>query len=86
MTTKELNRDVKRLNKLVLALDKIGGDAYFKSIDISVKPEFIRLLNADREFLYLNRTSILILLRLNLRFRIVAFHTFGLNIDLTKLQ
>lgn len=90
MTTQELNRDIKRLAKDIFAhsqlVDKSGNnDAYFTFLDTKAKKEFERLFHADREFTAMNRNSILIMLRLNIRHRFVAFHTFGLNIEIDKL-
>lgn len=90
MTPQQLNKDIKKLNKLVATIsadtDKTNDlDKHFKRIDAEVKPEFIRLFHADREFKYMDRTSILIMLRLNIKLRIVAFHSFGLNIDETNI-
>jgi|GEM_PF-1872415 len=90
MTPQDLNKAIKKLNKLVASIsaesDKTGNsDNYYKRIEEEVNPEFIRLFHADREFKYMDRTSILIMLRLNIKLRIVAFHTFGLMIDETNI-
>ena len=85
MTAKEVNRDIKRLNNLVKSLKKLHKDnneAYFRDIEKSVKPEFKRLYNADDSFNSFNLESVKIMLRLNLSFRFVSLHTFGLNIDI----
>lgn len=91
MTPQQLNKDIKALNKLVANITlqsnrtPDSNGTYYKRIDAEVKPEFIRLFHADREFKYMDRTSILIMLRLNVKLRIVAFHSFGLNIDETNI-
>lgn len=84
MTTKELNRDIKRLLNTYKALNelKMDNDTYFKSIELSIKPELKRLYYADQEMKYMTKDSILILLRLNVRFRVIPFHQFGLFINL----
>jgi hypothetical protein len=85
MTTKELNRDAKRL----LALSKTLTDDLFQnnpvkydSIVDAVKAEISRLYYADSKFEYANKQTILILMRLNLRYRAVVLHVFGINIEL----
>ncbi len=84
MTNQELNRDIKRLwNKVEsLVTNGTNNDTYFTIVEKEIKPEFIRLYNADREFKALNRQNILILLKLNLRYRIVPLHAFGLFIEI----
>lgn len=79
MTKKELNRDVKRLLKTVSGIAK--DENYHENIEKYVKPEFMRLYLADRSFEYMNRQSILIMLRLNVRYRFEALHHFGLQIS-----
>jgi hypothetical protein len=44
--------------------------------------EIKRIYYADPEFKYLNRNSILILLKLNLIFRVMPFRQFGIKIEL----
>lgn len=70
MTNRELNRDIKRLIKLDM------------SNDFKLQLEFHRLYDADRSFEAMSKQSIRIMMRLNIRHRFVAFHTFGLHIDL----
>lgn len=80
MTPRELNRDVARLASTVEKLTQLNDtDIYFKEVEVTVKPEFMRLWRADSQFIYMNKRSILIMLRLNLRFRIIALHSFGLK-------
>jgi len=83
MTTKELNRDIKRLYKNYMA--KRQGEAtdqYYKWVESEVKPELKRLYYADNTFNSLNADSLKMLLRLNLCLRVIPFHQFGLFIDL----
>ncbi len=85
MTNKELNRDINRLHILVQKLcndDKIQVNDYYMKVTSDVKPEFKRLYNADQRFKYMNRKSVLIMLRLNLKYRIISFHQFGMFIEL----
>ena len=86
MTTQELNRDIKRLQKTMrqqLAhADNNEAFDYFGWIEKTAKPEFTRLYYADKEMKYMNAASIRIMFRLNLRHRFFALHTFGLNIEL----
>ncbi len=75
MGTKELNRDIKKLQRLVL---NEGNEGLIRS-------EFVRLYYADLEFKYMNRSSILIMLRINIRFRIISLHNFGSFIELKDI-
>lgn len=79
MTKQELNRDCKRLLKLA-----IENSRNLES-EGQIRSEIQRLYCADREFRALNRQSILILLRLNLRYRAIPLHNFGLFIELKKM-
>lgn len=80
MTAAELNRDIKRLANTVEKLHQLNDqDTYFKEVETTVKPEFKRLYLADSQFEYMNKKSILIMLRLNLQFRIIPLYSFGLK-------
>jgi ABC-type branched-subunit amino acid transport system substrate-binding protein len=77
MTKQELNRDIKRLAKMK-ATDESGNLS-----DTFVK-EYKRLYGADNEMTWLTAQSIRIMLHLNLRYRIIPLHLFGIYIDLSK--
>lgn len=82
MTAREYNRDVKRLwKKWMEYKDEQDVDTYQRIKEQELKPEFIRLYNADSEFLYAKAESIRILLRMNLALRFVPLHTFGIFIN-----
>lgn len=81
MTTAQLNRDIKRLGK---SYDKFINDNTL-SDDKTVKDEVTRLYYADREFQYMSKKSVLILLRVNLSVRAIPLHMFGLNVELKNL-
>lgn len=78
MTTSELNRDIKRLAKM----DKRDKDG---DLIPAIENEFRRLYSADIKLEYMNRTNIIIMFRLNLLYRIVPFHQFGIQVDDAKL-
>jgi hypothetical protein len=82
MEPSELNRDIKRLNSDIKKKLTIGGAEYYDYIENVAKKEFNRIYRADDHFLYMNRKSILIMLRLNIRHRFVALHMFGIYIEL----
>lgn len=88
MTKAELNRDIKRLRNRVKVLkvdvesNRITQAEYFKTIEEEIKPEFRRLYYADDTFEYMNRESILSMLRMNLSHRFIATHIFGIKIEL----
>lgn len=81
MTTAELNRDIKRLVKLEQNVSaKYDTKEYDQAVN-ELKKEYVRLYYADDKFEYMNVQSIKIMLRMNLRYRFVALHTFGLFIE-----
>lgn len=84
MTTQELNRDVKRLYKAFLDkksdntaswTNKDWNDLERK--DNELKEEFKRLYYADRNFDYMSKQSLLIMLAINNSLRVITFHVFG---------
>ena len=75
MTKQELNRDIKRLLKME-ATDKDGN------LSKEFKAEYTRLFYADNEFEWTSAKSIKIMLRLNVKHRIIPLHRFGLMIEL----
>lgn len=81
MTAQQLNRDIKHLKNLSLKISK----TMFDSEIISFKKEFNRLYFADSKFEVMNKKSVLIMFRLNLRFRFHALHSFGIHINLEEL-
>ena len=82
MTKQELNRDIKRLLKKAASMPTDTANVQNEYIQNILRPEFKRLYLADREFAAMNRTNILIMLRLNLRYRFEPLHYFGIHIDL----
>lgn len=81
MTKRELNRDIKRLAKKFLQWQE--GDRTIPEADL--KLEFRRLYHADREMTSLNRTSILLMIRMQRCLQVVPNHIFGLYIEIEKL-
>ena len=79
MTNAELNRDIRRLARRVETLQ--NTEKIFEYLD-EVKAELSRLYYADDEFTAMNKQSVLILLRLNLRFRVIPLHLFGINVEI----
>lgn len=79
MTRQELNRDAKRLIKVIKS-----GD--FRDDNLEVKEEIVnefkRIYLADKEFTYLSPVLALKMVRINLSLRVFPLHTFGLNIEL----
>jgi hypothetical protein len=91
MTTSELNRDIKRLKTAVLKAEAATNAAgntdhstWFVYLE-TAKKEYYRLFMADNTFASLTKTNLLIMIRLNSRFRFVEFFKFGMYIDLEKL-
>ena len=79
MTTRELNRDVKRLKNAYL--NAVASDDYFKE-EPKLAEELRRLYYADTSMRSLSAESLRVMLRLNVRLRAVPFHQFGLFIEL----
>lgn len=86
MTNQELNRDIKRLYNNIKKLSNSGTEAgqkkYYDYVANEAAKEFSRLFWADKEMEAMNRQSLLIMLRLNVKHRFIPFHQFGLFIDL----
>lgn len=90
MTNAELNRDVARLGRKVKnrkrTLDAQATpitNEQWKVLDAEeeeIRKEIRRLYRADDTFEVLSRKSILTLLRLNLTYRAIPLHNFGLMI------
>lgn len=84
MKKQELNRDIRRLYSQYKA-NSGKGDAdltkYFEWVEKTAKPELIRLYNADTSLKSLNANNLRLLIRLNLVYRAIPFHKFGLYID-----
>lgn len=85
MTKNELNRDIKRLKSEIYRMSFESLETYYKYIDTEARKEFKRLYYADDKFQYMNKTSVLIMLRLNLSHRFVVLHHFGIGIELNNL-
>lgn len=83
MTTKELNNKIRKLYNEVSKLqsEQTNLDVFFSIIDTEIKPKYTTLYYADDSFKSLTKESILILIKLNLRYRFIPFHQFGLNIN-----
>lgn len=79
----QINKDVKNLVKMIKALRKANPNAYFTP---EIEKEFKRIYNLDRTFEYMNKTSVLIMFRLNQRYRFEALHTFGIFYNIPGLD
>ena len=80
MTNKELNRDIKRMLKTTIELKTTA-----LLFDGLLEKEFKRLYYADPSASSLNLKSLKIMMRLNQKYRFIAFHTFYISIDENKL-
>lgn len=85
MTTKELNRDIKRLWNELYSKSFEDTDEFLKYRDTDAKKEFIRLYHVCSDFEGVSRDNILRMLSMNVRYRFIALHQFGLLIDCSKL-
>lgn len=82
MTAQQINNKAKQLHNKVVALDKLDNDTYFEVLEKEIKPLFLEIYNSNKTFELMNKQSVLIMLVLNNRFRIIPFHMFGININL----
>ena len=83
MTKNDLNRDIKKLKSEFYRIGFWNLEYQEKQM-IGLEKEFKRLYNADSNFEYMNKDSILTMLRLNLKYRFIDLHLFGINIDLWR--
>lgn len=84
MTKKELNRDIKRLQKFnhELSLKKeMSTNCYYQHRD-KLDAEFLRLYRADKEFNSMNLNSIRFMIAYNFKERVIPFKIFGSNINI----
>jgi hypothetical protein len=82
MTNQEYNRDVKRLGK---AVNKLGGSSdteYWRKVEEEIKKEWTRLYNVDHKFEIATKNTVLTLMRINLRFRFIPLHSFGIMVEI----
>ena len=82
MTKAQLNRDIKRLKNEIYRMSFEDLKQYQRYLLIEACNEFTRLYNADRKFEYMNKDSVLTMLKLNLSHRFMPLHNFGINIEL----
>lgn len=80
MTTKELNRDIKRLYNEWLHFQYQSNDEYYKWVDSKMKPELKRLYLADSNIEYMNFFSFKALHRMNqAQGGIIPLHSFAIG-------
>ena len=76
MTTKELNRDIKRLYNKIESLRGRNDNNLFNYLDKEGRKEYNRLHDANKEADLLTLNSLKKMVDLNRRYRFVAFHNF----------
>jgi len=82
MTASELNKAVKKLNSELYRMSFGDTEKYFEYVGKYAKDEFRRLYFADTTLESLSKRNILVMFRLNLKHRFIAFHNFGTDIKL----
>ena len=80
MTLRQLNKRIKVLAQRHYHESFKNVDVFLNYIENEFKPEFKTCYNAA-DLQDLSKESILILLRLNLRHRVIELHQFGININ-----
>jgi len=78
IAAKQINKDIKNLVK---AIRKINTLNEYVSDHPEIKKEFYRIYRADEKFNLMNKESVLIMFRLNQKYRFEALHMFGIYID-----
>lgn len=81
MTKQELNRDIKRLANYAKHIED-RGVANLEVEEARIKKELSRLYYADDKFEAVTLANLRRLLRLNLRWRAIPLHLFGVRIEL----
>lgn len=81
MTPKQLNSRIKKFGKRYLTELKKPADEFFNWLNTEGTEEFNTLCGADQEMKYINKQSILILMRINMRHRLMPFHRFGMMVN-----
>jgi len=79
MDAKTINKDIANLVATIKNMDESEKFA-FESQEI--KEEFFRIYRADKKFELMNKKSVLLMMRMNLRFRFEPLHMFGIYYDL----
>ena len=79
MTKRELNKLVKALYNEHYRLTFEQNDIYFDWIEKTAQAEFLRLYNADNTLESLTKESLLMMLSLNRKMRVIPFHSFGIQ-------
>lgn len=83
MTNQELNRDIKRLVKDCESIHEPDINQRLRDIQVEkCRKEFHRLYHADTSFTSVSKQNILYMLRLNIRYRFIELHSFGIHINL----
>lgn len=84
MKARELNKRIEKFNKeLYLTIPPTVAE-FVKYLDEYAQPEFIRLYHEDKTMKSLTKRSILIMFRLNLKYRFIPFDKFGMYIKLNN--
>ena len=75
MTSAELNRDIKRFFKIYsIHLETDDSNTFFAWVERYGRKEFKRLYDGDKELKYMNKGSILKLMKINRHLQIVPLH------------
>jgi len=83
---KQLNDDIKSFyDDCEYHVNNDEPDDFIDWLESSAKNRFLKLYLKDDLFLYISRESILILLKLNLKYRFLSLHNFGNRIDLKRI-
>jgi hypothetical protein len=79
-----LNKRIRTLKNDLLELKQGKVIKYYEFLDHVAPKEFKTLYYADSEFLRMSRSSIRIMVKLNLQHKFIPHHLFGIEIDLEK--
>ena len=80
MTSAELNRDIKRFYKnYSIHLEIDSSDTFFDWVERYGRKEFKRLYDGDKELKYMNKKSIMMMMKINRHLLIIPLHMMFIN-------
>lgn len=94
MSPRELNKKIRSLPKMVVKLDKTLNDPTLSklkkearswSLEQNIKTEIHKCYHIVGGMEYWNLRSWKIMIRLNIRFRVIPLHQFGMKLKIEEL-
>jgi hypothetical protein len=79
MTARQLNARVRKLRDRVIDMELYHDSHYYDTLR-AIHDEFSLIYSAAPDFKGISRQNILIMFRINMKYRFISFHQFGINI------